>query len=309
MAGVQAALELKLCPAGSTDCKITIKTAVCVVAARAFRGLSTSTLNVDYEVKIAAKCAQSDCSDAEVLSVAVKQVVQETANAAVADGSLVQALPTALGATAVGAITQGVSAFELLADLTSWYPTWHNTDNTCSNDGNAPAYMTLTGNFIYGTLESCCNAFYSWSFTECMKLGGATSATYATNEFYVDYTSMSCKQSCEVGTAAVGTAPQLNCAGIAPSWMTVFATAELCCKGKLWWLGASACVADSTLIPATAGAWGGDWYKKGQKCVKDCDVGSDSQCGGMAERWDEVFSSSSACCTNKLWWVEPTQCT
>jgi len=294
-----------MCLDGSTECVVTVGTLVCAGSRRAFRGLSTSTLTVGFEVALSANCAQQDCSDAAQLSEAVQGAVQETFAGAVADGSFLvalQALP-ALGATAVNDINFDAVAFDLLADLTSWYPTWHNTDNTCSNDGNAPAYMTLTGNFIYGTLESCCNAYYSWSFTECMKLGGATSATFATNEFYVDYISMSCKQSCEVGTAL------LNCAGTAPSWKTVFATAELCCKGKLWWLGASVCVADSTLTPVPVTAGGGEWYRKGEKCVKDCDDSSDSQCGGMAERWEEVFSSSSACCTNKLWWVESSECT
>ena len=157
--------------------------------------------------------------------------------------------------------------------LTEWYPTWYDGDHTCLNDGNAPAYseqfvtlrpfycsaktdalrslalrvsptlvpfstVTNTGNFIHSTLENCCNAYYAWNFTNCMILGGATSATYATNKFYVDYISLSCRQSCEVGTTG------LNCKGLAPKWVTLFANAESCCEEKLWWLGASTCVAD-----------------------------------------------------------------
>ena len=92
-----------------------------------------------------------------------------------------------------------------------------------------------------------------------MILGGATSATYATNKFYVNYISLSCRQSCEVGTTG------LNCKGLAPKWVTLFANAESCCEEKLWWLGASTCVADSTLTPATVTAGSGEWYRKDEK--------------------------------------------
>jgi len=310
---VQATLEKTNCPADS-DCSVGVTDLKCANAQRAFRGLTTSSLTADFDVILTVYCQTSDCSDAEEIAQGVFKTVQETFQAAIADNSFIEALQSeALYSSAASAVfaSSAIAAnaftldrvITLLDGLTEWYPTWHNADNTCSNDGNAPAYMTFTGNFIHGTLESCCNAYYSWKFTECMLLGGATSATYANNEFYVDYISMSCKQSCEVGTAG------LNCAGIALRWMTVFVTAKSCCEGKLWWLGTSACVADSTLTSATATAGSGEWYRKEEKCVKDCDDGSDIQCGGMAKRWEETFSSLSACCATKLWWVETSKCT
>ena len=110
------------------------------------------------------------------------------------------------------------------------------------------------GYFIKNSLEDCCNSFYSWDFTKCMILGGASSSAYATNEFYVDYQTGSCKQSCLEGTAG------LNCAGIASNWMNVFATAEECCEKTLWWVEASTCVAHSTLTPSTTAAGSSEWY-------------------------------------------------
>ena len=55
----------------------------------------------------------------------------------------------------------------------------------------------------------------------------------------------------------------LNCKGLAPKWVTLFANAESCCEEKLWWLGASTCVADSTLTPATVTAGSKDWFQVG----------------------------------------------
>ena len=100
--------------------------------------------------------------------------------------------------------------------------------------------------FIKNSLEECCKWYYSWDFENCMILGGANSSAYATNEFYIDYHSQSCRQSCIEGTAG------LNCAGLAPNWVKVFATAESCCEQKLWWVETSRCVADSTLTPSTS---------------------------------------------------------
>ena len=119
--------------------------------------------------------------------------------------------------------------------------------------------VTIFGNFIQSSLENCCNANYSWKFDTCMVLGGADIAAYSTNEFYVDYISESCKQSCKQGTAG------LNCAGLAPNWITTYATAALCCNAKLWWTESSKCIAESTLTPAATPAGSGNWYRKGEK--------------------------------------------
>ena len=119
--------------------------------------------------------------------------------------------------------------------------------------------------FIKSSLENCCNWFYSWDFTNCMILGGASSSAYATNEFYVNYYSNSCKQSCLEGTAG------LNCGGIAPSWKEVFATASSCCEDTLWWVETNKCVADSDLNPPVLAPGSTpvvvipEWYRDGEK--------------------------------------------
>merc|ERR1719384_1626934 len=87
----------------------------------------------------------------------------------------------------------------------------------------------------------------------------------------------------------------LNCGGIAENWQELYADAAACCDGKLWWVEQNACVATSTGTTATAAAGSGNWYRKGEKCVKDCNDSSDAQCGGLAASWDQTFANSGDC--------------
>ena len=138
--------------------------------------------------------------------------------------------------------------------------------------------------------------------------GGADQSLFTTNQFYVDYYSDSCVQSCHDDT------PGLNCGGLAPSWKELFDTADDCCNAKLFWVQSAKCIADSTLtsVAAISDQGSGDWYVDWirQKCVKDCQKNSgDSSCGGLAKRWDELYSSASACCSSQLSYKDAEDCT
>ena len=49
----------------------------------------------------------------------------------------------------------------------------------------------------------------------------------------------------------------------------------------------------------------GKWYVKYEvgTCFQDCNTGaSNSNCGGVAENWQELFSSKADCCDEKMWY-------
>jgi hypothetical protein len=167
-----------------------------------------------------------------------------------------------------------------------WYPNWGNTEQTCKNDGKYQPYME-TGNYMKTTLEDCCNAHYWWAIHECLILGGDDLSQVGSGEFYVDYESLSCKQSCfEKDSSATK-----NCGGLAPKWTETFKKVEDCCANKLFWVNKEACVAASTLTDLAdsdkgSKKWYVDWITF--KCVKDCVKGVDEHCGGIAELWDQV---------------------
>jgi len=304
---VENALKSSGCPAG-TNCAADVTKIECQSSRRALRALSISSLVVEFEAILNVYCQQFDCSDVTDISNAVYAQLTSAFAGAIADGTFVTALQSNSG---FGSSLVDVNSLEfdavvvpLLSMLTSWYPGWHNGEATCRNDGNAPTYMTIMGTYIKSSLEECCTSYYSWDFTLCLILAGASSSAYATNEFYVDHETETCKQSCNEGTEG------LNCAGIAGPWEDMFSTAVACCTEKLWWVDQNSCVAKSTLTPSTTPLGSSQWYRKGNKCVKDCEVSSsDAQCGGLAERWDDTFASAGTCCNTKVWWVDLNQCT
>lgn len=75
----------------------------------------------------------------------------------------------------------------------------------------------------------------------------------------------------------------------------MFNTLEACCTQHYNWNRAKCLLAMPT---------GGTekWYMDyvADKCAKDCVVGPD--CGGLAESWDMLFDTRSACCLAKNWW-------
>jgi hypothetical protein len=221
-------------------------------------------------------------------------------------------LSTAANAVFVGFSADQVS-YELsdiiskaLGDFGNFYPAWHDSDsNTCVNDGKYPQYME-NNSYFKPSLEECCKHYYSWDFTTCMLNGGADPFEYTNYEFYVDYESDSCKQSCPEDTEG------LNCGGLHKNWQTTYKDAEQCCKDRLHWVHQEKCIAESEggeLDVSNLGS--GDYYVDWQnfKCVKDCDEDSaDPECGGLAKGWDQLYDSQNECCSSRLSWLPQGEC-
>lgn len=239
--------------------------------------------------------------------------------ASLADNSLTTALllvdPVLFAAVAIASLTFGEVVSDALADFLRFFPRWHTGEHWCSNQGDYPPYMLVSGAYFETTLYKCCKRFYSWDFETCMDKGGAgrfagsleiDDPTMASYNFYADYSKMHCVQSCLENESS----DTLNCGGLAPSWQVTFVDATECCSHALSWENQLICVASSTKTTvatnttAASSVGTGDWYVhwKDFKCVKDCDK-SLSQCGGLAQFWDEKFKTSAECCDKQLSWL------
>eukprot|EP00804_Cyclotella_cryptica_P027551 CCRYP_007487-RA/>CCRYP_007487-RA protein AED:0.22 eAED:-0.23 QI:0/0/0/1/1/0.66/3/0/430 len=321
--GIEDALAIGFCdktnfPSGS--CFTQIVTLMCKDATnlpKQFRGrkLADDTENNDlvitFVVSVVGQCANYDCRDGYEKMQAVGDGIK--AYAAENLAALLTALKVANSTLFATASIPGIIMFygdlkaPLLERYMKWYPKWGAAENTCSNDGQYEPYMEST-QFIKDSLENCCNAYYSWAFNECMVLGGAETSKSTLAGFYVDYVSSSCTQSCFKKDSTANK----NCGGIAPKWKETFAKAEECCSTKLFWIDQESCIARSTnttLKDEDRGSkqWYVDWTL--YKCVKDCSKGTGSNCGGLANPWDQMFETSAECCNAKLSWVKYSQCT
>jgi len=268
-------------------------------------------LVVQFTVAVTGQCVNYDCSDGVESVKAVGKVIAEYS----ADQlpSLLTALKTADASLFAFVTVDGIDIYygdliaPLLAKYSDWYPKWKSNENTCSNDGQYEPYMKKS-KFVKGSLEECCNAYYSWAFDDCMVLGGADKSTASNlDDFYVDYYSNSCKQSCFEKDAT----DTKNCGGIAPNWMQTFRTADACCSTKLFWLDQASCIAASTKKTINEEDKGSkDWYVDWEmyKCVRDCVKGTGSNCGGLAGNWDDLFITSSSCCNTMLPWLSDSDC-
>jgi len=277
------------------------------------RNLQLNTFVMEFVTIIDMFCQTNDCSDATEIVAAIASSVEEIFSDAITDGTFGNELFAAAPTIASSVFTAENPTFEttvvpevlteLIATLGTFYPDWNGGTSTCLNDGNAPLYMKR-GGFTKNSLEECCDFYYSWEKTKCLQLGGAQTSEFATDKFYVNYYKESCEQDCEEDTAGK------NCGGLVPTWKTLFDSAEDCCETKLSWVEESTCQAESTLTPATAPAGSGKYYRKGNKCMKDCKTGTgDSECGGLAQNWDKpLFTSASNCCTERVWWEDVPDC-
>jgi len=104
-----------------------------------------------------------------------------------------------------------------------FYPDWQDR-SVCSNDGKQPTYMTNSPKtWMYVTLAECCKERFPEKYDACV----GSSNNSGTNEYYVNYSNMSCVQDC-AGT----TAP---CGGLAKSWDVTYPSKTRCCQQRLWW--------------------------------------------------------------------------
>ncbi|KAL7468994.1 hypothetical protein ACHAXS_009230 [Conticribra weissflogii] len=186
-----------------------------------------------------------------------------------------------------------------------WYSS---TDNICKQDCAISASAPTCGGIakdlwktLYSDASSCCAAQFSWiDKTLCAAM---STGTY-TNKFYVNYSSNKCQQDCATGSGASSA-----CGGHpADLSVTLYSSASDCCKAKLGSINLSTCTAASTGTSATGTSeYYVDWSIT--KCVKNCPISSsDSACGGLAETWEKLFPTKSACCSGSLSWLEANKC-
>lgn len=115
----------------------------------------------------------------------------------------------------------------------------------------------------------------------------------------------------------------------------LFNTAEECCGAKVSWRSANECIADTENIPAVGtDDWYIDWklqkvccfgpvlcwcagllhlaisltyFRSSFQCVKNCSKNNGTSCGGIAQRWDVLYTTSALCC-GTLRWVDSGEC-
>lgn len=142
---------------------------------------------------------------------------------------------------------------------------------------------------LHDDASDCCTAEFSWIDND---LCAARSEGSTTEKYWPDQINGRCIKD------SITQAEDLS--------VTLFDSAEVCCKEEMSWVLLEKCVAE-----ADGGSFsytGTDkYYVKGGECVKDCE-GSGTDCGGFATQWDPKEDSKSACCSKRLWWVGESDC-
>ncbi|KAL7460646.1 hypothetical protein ACHAXS_001091, partial [Conticribra weissflogii] len=148
--------------------------------------------------------------------------------------------------------------------------------------------------WMFETLDACCKARYSWNMNDCVGTSGGTTVS-GSNKWYPNWEDFICVQDC------VGASP---CGGLAESWDPLYDTVATCCDTKLSWVSGCVTKSGGTATTPTTTTTSGQWYVDydSDSCKQDC-VGA-APCGGAAEKWEVLYTSVSACCQGKLWWVD-----
>jgi len=251
---------------------------------------------VDYEIIIEAICERSDCTDAQVVANTLYREVTGDLLAAINDGTLVSELqappdeirPLLDEATTTGDFGPVVSP--IVALISDWYPDWSGRSETCKNDGGAPMYMKRSGTFFENSLDKCCERYYKYTYSDC-----AGNAGTVPSGFYPNWGGS--EQKCINAPAR-----------IPGNWL--YDNIDSCCE-RYYSSELSDCiVASGGYIPPPADG-STEWFVDGflHKCVKSCNDPADSQCGGFAKSWNEKFNTAAQCCSERLWYVEQSDCT
>ncbi|KAL7527040.1 hypothetical protein ACHAXR_001771 [Thalassiosira sp. AJA248-18] len=305
------------------QCKVKISKMECQTSRRQLvrgqRNLQTSSLLIEFSTTVTAYCQKGDCSDAQSIIDGIYNTVKLqldeslNANPDSLAGYINTQLNTNIFASTLAVsstVTFGSVIVPILEDLLKWYPDWNSESNFCKNDGQYPLYMKRQGSYFQSSLADCCKKYYSWAYSKCLELGGGDAGVIATDEFYADYSKLSCVQDCPKDTSGK------NCGGLVEgNWVGTYKTAKECCDGKLWWVDENTCIAESTkdasdlnVAQAGSGKYYVHWGEA--KCVKDCaETPTDPRCGGLAERWDPLFDSANSCCSSKLSYIDRSECT
>jgi hypothetical protein len=104
------------------------------------------------------------------------------------------------------------------------------------------------------------------------------SGAAATGQYYADYANELCKNTPD-------------------HWGAKFSSITLCCQTALSWVRLNICEANSAgETPTGTSEWYIDWSL--EKCVQDCPVSQNSDCGGLASPWQTLYATEEACCEN-----------
>lgn len=170
---------------------------------------------------------------------------------------------------------------------TFYYPDWISGDGDCKNDGSAPDYMVkkLT-NYLYSDQGDCCKLHFGWKFAACM---GSSNSYAGSGKYFPDWFGEN--KACIQGTGST----------LAPDYMQgsttwLFDDLESCCEEHY-----------SYSRKTCMGSSGGSdhfyvTYLTGGRavCVKDCVEASGTDCGGLAESWDDKVDTQEKCCSEKV---------
>ncbi len=137
--------------------------------------------------------------------------------------------------------------------------------------------------FLSNTREECCKKFYEWNYQSC----SGTKPELTNGEYYPDWTVSS-------------TSTCLNDDKVPGYMLTnqawyLSTTLEKCCERHFSW-NVNEC------LGTTAGG-SNEWYVsyEDKTCVQDCSGAS--PCGGIANSWEELYSSKEECCQEKMYWI------
>eukprot|EP00984_Skeletonema_dohrnii_P010172 scaffold3958_cov131-Skeletonema_dohrnii-CCMP3373.AAC.2 len=164
-----------------------------------------------------------------------------------------------------------------------FYPDWNGSNKKCINDGKEPYYMLSNHQlFLSNTLEECCEKFYEWDFYTC----SGTTPELTHGEFYPDWSGggSTCLADGKIPDYMIGN----------QKWF-LSTTLEKCCERHFYW--------DINECLGTTAVGTDKWYAsyEDQKCVQDCSGAP--PCGGVAEPWDQKYTSKEQCCKDQLSWV------
>ena len=161
-----------------------------------------------------------------------------------------------------------------------YYPDWGGKNTGCVNDGMEPHYMLVNHPyFLFNSLKECCEQFYHWDVYTCTGVW----PVLTNGEYYPDWENHS-------GTCLND--DKMPKYMISNQQWYLSKTKKECCEEHYYW-AVNDCMGDEL---QGSNKWYINWPHF--TCVQDCKGAS--PCGGLAEFWEETFTSKEACCRQKV---------
>lgn len=258
------------------------------------------SLILAFEIALDAICTTLGCSGAETIGRTIQAQVTDDILAAIDDGSFLETVRLASTASLRVLLSSAVAKGnfeEIAAALSDWYPDWRGSSNSCFNDGGAPLYMKLFGTYFENTLEACCKRYFDWDSFTCLGDAGTIPSGFYPNWGRSEPSCLNSTETPENFPNYMRSKPE--------QWLEN--DIESCCERHYNW-AYSECIAltgGNSSVAAT-----GKWYVNDESsiCQKDCVIGDDGRCGGLAQKWDTLYETAASCCSNRLHWIVSTTC-